>query len=120
SVLQIGSMQTFFESMQTEGEQFTYYLVTQIPGTLIIITQNCNILCGLEFEDARLRSCIGFHRTVTIEMVRRNIQDRGNIWRDRHLVQLKGGKLKDGDIIGFHPVNIVDQRVTDITADICL
>ena len=36
---------------------------------------------------------------------------------DAHLVELETGDFQNGEIVGFHFVHIIDERVADVSAD---
>jgi len=79
----------FLQIVQAEGEQPALHPIPQTPRARVVAPEHGLIRLRLKLEDARLRRGVRFHGAVAVEVVRCDVQDRGDVRRDRHLIQLK-------------------------------
>ena len=87
----------------------------------VIAIQHQEVFAGLRGKDALLGQGIVFERAVTVKMVRRDVQDDGDLRTEEFdRFQLEAGNLQDRPgvflIVGF--VDQLDDRHPDIAANL--
>ena len=86
----------------------------------VLRVENRDVLPGLIVKDRSLRGRIGPHRAVTIQVVRREIEDNGDMGTAPDLAQvfeLETGELQNHGYIRRERVEFVEQRASDVAAD---
>src|SRR5579859_5303012 len=81
----------------------------------IVGIQHSKIGGGLLFEDARFGGAVGFHGTVAVEMIGREIQENADVWAERlNPFKLKAAEFGDGYSLIVRLLGDINQRRADI------